>query len=113
VSATQQACVILPDDGGGSPLVGSACAHAGGGLNGYQEFMQAQTDLEILNSHQRHLATIVRELEADTRDTVRSRLKQAIRHSRNRSDAPASAGMRGSAPPDQPHLNGYTFSTLN
>jgi hypothetical protein len=35
VSATGQTFVILLDNGGGSPLVGSACAHAGGGLNGY------------------------------------------------------------------------------
>jgi hypothetical protein len=35
VSATRQTSVILPDRGGGSLLVGSACAHAGGGLNGY------------------------------------------------------------------------------
>ncbi len=35
VSATRQACGILPDDGGGNPLVGSACPQTGGGLHGY------------------------------------------------------------------------------
>ncbi|MEQ8756593.1 MAG: DUF4157 domain-containing protein [Coleofasciculus sp. G1-WW12-02] len=52
-----------------------------GQQNPSQEFMEAKTDLAILNSHQKHLATIVRELEAVTRDTVRSRIKQAIKHS--------------------------------
>jgi hypothetical protein len=42
VSATRQAFVILPDRGGRSPLLGSACAHAGGGLNGYEFIAEAQ-----------------------------------------------------------------------